>query len=82
MLQILGQKGINDLWVEAGPRLAGALLQAALVDELILYLAPKLMGDQARGLLALPEFVSMAQVPTLTLSVITSYSIHYTKLYD
>lgn len=68
LLQTLGQKGINDLWVEAGPRLAGALLQAQLVDELILYLAPKLMGQQARGLLALPEFVSMDRVPTLTLS--------------
>ncbi len=67
LLQCLGQRGINDLWVEAGPRLAGALLQAGLVDELILYLAPKLMGEPARGLLALPEFVAMAQVPNLIL---------------
>ena len=40
---------INDVWVEAGAGLNGALLQAGLIDELIMYMAPKLLGDSARG---------------------------------
>ena len=44
MLNDLGQREINELHVEAGQRLNGALLQAGLVDELLLYLAPKLLG--------------------------------------
>ncbi|MEO5344691.1 MAG: dihydrofolate reductase family protein, partial [Gammaproteobacteria bacterium SHHR-1] len=51
----------NEVWVEAGATLSGALLQAGLVDELILYMAPKLMGDAARGLLHLPGLERMAQ---------------------
>lgn len=50
----LGRQQINSIWVEAGPGLAGALLQAGLVDELIVYVAPKLLGTQARGLCELP----------------------------
>ena len=45
----------NEVWVEAGPRLAGALLQAGLVDELVIYLAPCLLGPQARPLAQLPK---------------------------
>ncbi|EQD62672.1 riboflavin synthase subunit alpha, partial [mine drainage metagenome] len=51
---------INELWVEAGPRLAGALLAERLVDELILYVAPKLFGPQARPLAELPELTQAA----------------------
>jgi diaminohydroxyphosphoribosylaminopyrimidine deaminase (EC 3.5.4.26)/5-amino-6-(5-phosphoribosylamino)uracil reductase (EC 1.1.1.193) len=54
MMMLLGQRQINSVWVEAGAGLAGALLQAGLVDELIVYLAPKLLGNAARGLCALP----------------------------
>ena len=45
----------NEVWVEAGPRLAGALLAARLVDELVIYLAPCLLGPQAQPLAQLPE---------------------------
>jgi diaminohydroxyphosphoribosylaminopyrimidine deaminase / 5-amino-6-(5-phosphoribosylamino)uracil reductase len=44
----------NEVWVEAGPRLAGALLVADLVDELVVYVAPCLLGPQARPLAELP----------------------------
>jgi diaminohydroxyphosphoribosylaminopyrimidine deaminase/5-amino-6-(5-phosphoribosylamino)uracil reductase len=54
VLDRLGQREINELWVEAGARLAGALLQQALVDELVLYVAPKLLGPQARPLVEIP----------------------------
>jgi diaminohydroxyphosphoribosylaminopyrimidine deaminase/5-amino-6-(5-phosphoribosylamino)uracil reductase len=46
--------------VECGSTLAGALLQARLVDELVIYLAPLLLGDKARGLFALPELTRMS----------------------
>lgn len=45
MLRDLGQREINELHVEAGPRLNGALVRDGLVDELLVYLAPKLMGQ-------------------------------------
>ncbi|WP_432724168.1 bifunctional diaminohydroxyphosphoribosylaminopyrimidine deaminase/5-amino-6-(5-phosphoribosylamino)uracil reductase RibD [Jeongeupia wiesaeckerbachi] len=44
LLDLLGQRGINELTVEAGGVLAGSLLQAGLVDELLLYQAPVLIG--------------------------------------
>lgn len=60
VLSTLGAQGINELWVEAGPRLGGALLEQGWVDELIIYLAPKLLGDAARGLFRLPQWTSLA----------------------
>ncbi len=50
VLQMLGKREINEVQVEAGATLAGALLQAELVDELLLYVAPLLLGDRARPL--------------------------------
>ena len=65
VLRRLAQDGVNELWVEAGPTLSGAFLQAGLVDELILYVAPMLMGDGARGLFHLPVFSRLADCMTL-----------------
>jgi diaminohydroxyphosphoribosylaminopyrimidine deaminase/5-amino-6-(5-phosphoribosylamino)uracil reductase len=50
----LAAQQCNEILVESGARLTGALLQAGLVDELIVYMAPALLGDQARPLLELP----------------------------
>ena len=50
MLRDLGARGVNELHVEAGARLNGALMAAGLVDEVLLYLAPCLLGDPARGM--------------------------------
>jgi len=49
MMREFGARGINELHVEAGGKLNGALLAAGLVDELLLYVAPCLIGDPARG---------------------------------
>jgi diaminohydroxyphosphoribosylaminopyrimidine deaminase/5-amino-6-(5-phosphoribosylamino)uracil reductase len=54
MLALLAEREINELHVEAGAKLNGALLAAGLVDELLVYLAPCLLGDPARGMFALP----------------------------
>ena len=55
----LAELEINDVWLESGPTLAGAMLAAGLVDELALYLAPSLLGNDARGLFALPPLASL-----------------------
>jgi diaminohydroxyphosphoribosylaminopyrimidine deaminase/5-amino-6-(5-phosphoribosylamino)uracil reductase len=60
LLRHLAGKEINEILVEAGPRLCGALLESHLVDEIVLYLAPHLMGDEARGLCRLPGLVRMS----------------------
>ncbi|HTC53521.1 MAG TPA: bifunctional diaminohydroxyphosphoribosylaminopyrimidine deaminase/5-amino-6-(5-phosphoribosylamino)uracil reductase RibD [Steroidobacteraceae bacterium] len=60
-LRVLGKSGINEVLVEAGATLAGALVQQQCVDELLLYVAPVVLGDRARGLLHLPEPLSLAQ---------------------
>jgi diaminohydroxyphosphoribosylaminopyrimidine deaminase / 5-amino-6-(5-phosphoribosylamino)uracil reductase len=51
MLDALGARGLNEVHVEAGAKLNGALLAAGLGDELLVYLAPCLLGDPARGML-------------------------------
>lgn len=50
----LAQRGCNEVLVEAGPTLAGSFLRAGLIDELIIYAAPKLLGSNARPLFDLP----------------------------
>ncbi len=60
VLAALGQRGVNEVQVEAGPVLCGALLAQGLVDELLLYVAPLFLGDAARPLLMLPTLTDMA----------------------
>jgi diaminohydroxyphosphoribosylaminopyrimidine deaminase/5-amino-6-(5-phosphoribosylamino)uracil reductase len=60
VLRELATRGVNELQVEAGATLCGALFQHGLVDELLLYISPILLGDQARPLLALPSITDMA----------------------
>lgn len=61
MLDDLAGHGVNEVLVEAGSTLNGALLQAGLVDELLLYVAPQLLGDQARGVAQLGELMTLDQ---------------------
>ncbi|MEC6897767.1 bifunctional diaminohydroxyphosphoribosylaminopyrimidine deaminase/5-amino-6-(5-phosphoribosylamino)uracil reductase RibD [Photobacterium piscicola] len=68
LLSRLADYGINHIWVEAGARLAGALLQQQLVDSLILYQAPKLMGSDSRGLIDITGLTSMTQTPLLNIT--------------
>ncbi len=68
LLMLLGKRQLNTLWVEAGASLAGALLTAGVVDEVIVYVAPKLLGDNARGLCQLPGLSQLADAPTFSFS--------------
>jgi len=65
MLRELGKRELNEIHVEAGAKLNGALLAAGLVDELVVYLAPCLLGDPARGMFALASPLTQltARVP-------------------
>ncbi len=60
VLELLAEREINDVLLECGATLAGAFVGCGLVDELVLYLAPHLMGDTARGLLILPGLEQMS----------------------
>ncbi len=60
--QLAQSHNIHHLWVEAGATLAGSLIKANLVDELVLYLAPKLMGSDGRGLFGALNLAEMSQV--------------------
>jgi diaminohydroxyphosphoribosylaminopyrimidine deaminase/5-amino-6-(5-phosphoribosylamino)uracil reductase len=57
----LGTRGFNEVTVETGTKLMGSLLAAGVIDELVLYLSPKLLGDSAMGLFALPEMTRLEQ---------------------
>lgn len=60
MFTALGGHAINEVLVECGPTLAGALLLAGQVDALVVYAAPKLLGDAARPLALLPGLNHLA----------------------
>ena len=62
----LAELEINELLVEAGPRFAGALLAANLVDEWLLYLAPKLLGKDAKPLATLARLTRLDAAPAFT----------------
>jgi diaminohydroxyphosphoribosylaminopyrimidine deaminase / 5-amino-6-(5-phosphoribosylamino)uracil reductase len=68
VLGALAGEGVNDLLVEAGAQLSGAWLAAGLVDELLVYLAPRLLGDDGRGLARLPGLNALADAPAFRFS--------------
>lgn len=67
LLTELGRRGINELMVEAGATLSGAFIASGLADEIVIYLAPCLMGEAARGLANLPGFTKMSEIPRYTI---------------
>ncbi len=69
MLQDLARREVNEVHVEAGPRLNGALLRAGLVDELVFYLAPKLIGE-GLGVADLGTLTSLDEAVSLNFSTI------------
>lgn len=65
VMQALTAWPCNEVLVEAGATLSGAFLQDGVVDELLLYYAPKLMGHTAQGMFAMPEWTHMTEVQSL-----------------
>jgi diaminohydroxyphosphoribosylaminopyrimidine deaminase/5-amino-6-(5-phosphoribosylamino)uracil reductase len=71
LLQLLADRGMNEVLVEAGPRLAGAFARQGLVDEFHIFMAPKLLGSMARPLLDWP-LSTMSEAPELEIIEFTS----------
>lgn len=59
LMQELAARGLNEIHAEAGLKLNGSLLREGCVDELLMYVAPVLVGDLAQGLFRLPELESL-----------------------
>lgn len=66
LLRELGRRGLNEVHVEAGYKLNGSMLQEGLVDELLVYLAPSLMGDKAHGMFNLPVLETLSRQTRMT----------------
>lgn len=71
LMEALSERSIHDLFVEAGARLGGALIRAGLVDELLLYVAPRVLGENARPLIAGVSPGSLALAPGFELQECT-----------
>jgi diaminohydroxyphosphoribosylaminopyrimidine deaminase / 5-amino-6-(5-phosphoribosylamino)uracil reductase len=69
-MKLLAERGINEVHVEAGFKLNGSLLRAGVVDELLVYLAPMLIGD-AQGMVHLPALADLAQAQRLSFREVT-----------
>ncbi len=63
----LGARLCNDVLVEAGPTLCGQLIQQALVDELVVYIAPKLLGPDAKPMVQVPVLTALEQAAVFSL---------------
>ena len=61
LMRALGRRGINEVHVEAGYKLNGSLLNEGLVDELLIYLAPAVLGDAALGMFHLPALKTLSE---------------------
>ena len=59
--RLLAERGFNEVTVETGGKLMGSLLRAGVIDELVLYYAPMVLGDKAQALFALPEWTNLAE---------------------
>ncbi len=72
LLMFLSAENFNEVLLETGATLSGAFMQAGLVDELVIYMAPLLMGDSARGLFSLPNISQMSEVGNLEITDVRS----------
>jgi len=66
MLAELAKRGMNEVHLESGTRLNGAMLRENCIDELLLYLAPKLFGNTAMGMFDLPELRELSEAAQLS----------------
>jgi diaminohydroxyphosphoribosylaminopyrimidine deaminase / 5-amino-6-(5-phosphoribosylamino)uracil reductase len=64
VIEHLTSREVNELWVECGPRLAASFIEAHWVDELIVYVAPHLLGADAAPLTALSAIASRGPLPS------------------
>ena len=68
VLQDLARREVNDLLVEAGPALAGSLIGNGLIDELVIYQSPHIMGSETMGMFKTPTWTELADRKTLNIT--------------
>ena len=68
VIAFLAERGFNDVLIESGATLAGAFIEQNLVDEFILFQAPKLIGAEGKSMLAMPSIEKLAEAKLLTIS--------------
>ena len=68
LLSLLANREHSEVLFECGATLGGAMIRAGLVDELIIYVAPRLIGDGGRSLISLPEIDRMTDLVNLAVS--------------
>lgn len=71
LLSYLAQQGLNDLLIESGAKLAGAFMSKDLVNELILYQAPKLIGSDGKSLVNMPALLQLSDAKNLNINDVT-----------
>ena len=67
LIKILAEREMNEVWIEAGEGLNGAFLKANLIDELMIYYAPVILGSEAKGMFTLPAYENLENKITTTL---------------
>jgi diaminohydroxyphosphoribosylaminopyrimidine deaminase/5-amino-6-(5-phosphoribosylamino)uracil reductase len=72
LLMFLNAENFNEVLIESGATLSGAFMQEGMIDELVIYMAPMLMGDSARGLLRLPDVEKMSEAYNLEIMDVRS----------
>jgi diaminohydroxyphosphoribosylaminopyrimidine deaminase/5-amino-6-(5-phosphoribosylamino)uracil reductase len=65
LMMFLNSEKFNEVMLETGATLSGAFMQAGLIDEIVIYMAPLLMGDAAHGLVTLPDISKMSETSRL-----------------
>ncbi len=68
VLAALSEREVNDVLVEAGPQLSGYLLEKDLVDELVIYQSPHIMGSNTRGMFNTPSWTALADRRALAIT--------------
>lgn len=71
LVRELGRRALNEVHVEAGFKLNGSLVAVGVVDELLVYIAPKVLGESARGMFNLPGVERLADARRLQLTDVT-----------
>ena len=71
LLIYLAQQGLNDILIESGAKLAGAFMSENLVDELMLYQAPKLIGSEGKSLVDIPAILQLSEAKDLNITDIS-----------
>ncbi|MFZ9496417.1 MAG: bifunctional diaminohydroxyphosphoribosylaminopyrimidine deaminase/5-amino-6-(5-phosphoribosylamino)uracil reductase RibD [Candidatus Methylopumilus sp.] len=67
LIKMLAEREMNEVWIEAGEGLNGAFLKAHLIDELMIYYAPVILGSEAKGMFTLPAYEDLENKITTTL---------------